>query len=384
MVKFYLGAAQGPSRARASTTPSSAWRTSRCRSSRRARGRVGDRDLEAGAARAADGAARRIRLGALLALPGDVRARRADARPRLHGVRGRSVLAASDDHGRLRRIEVTRGAQRPSVREPARGAGDARPPARRTAAARRDQPVVDPPAKDAEGSHEQALAAAHGTPPSASGSIAAPSSRPARRPPAALGGRRPRAAATPAGRRARAACSSAADALERARRARALPPRRHERRPRGRAGGRRASFRPTSSSDEVPVWDDAEQGPWRLEIGGMVRRPVRLTLAELKEPAAHRAPPRALLRRGLVGGRGANRRSLERARAPRRRVARRALRRLRVLRRRLPRELGHRQRAPRADADRLRPGRPPPRSRLRRARRASTRPSSSATSARST
>jgi DMSO/TMAO reductase YedYZ molybdopterin-dependent catalytic subunit len=36
-------------------------------------------------------------------------------------------------------------------------------------------------------------------------------------------------------------------------------------------------------SDEVPVWDEKEQGPWHLEIGGMVRRPVRLTLAELKE-----------------------------------------------------------------------------------------------------
>jgi len=36
-------------------------------------------------------------------------------------------------------------------------------------------------------------------------------------------------------------------------------------------------------SDEVPIWDEAEQGPWHLEIGGMVRRPVRLTLGELKD-----------------------------------------------------------------------------------------------------
>jgi len=36
-------------------------------------------------------------------------------------------------------------------------------------------------------------------------------------------------------------------------------------------------------SDEVPVWDEAEQGPWRLEIGGLVQRPVKLTLAELKD-----------------------------------------------------------------------------------------------------
>ena len=35
-------------------------------------------------------------------------------------------------------------------------------------------------------------------------------------------------------------------------------------------------------SDEVPVWNEAEQGTWRLEIGGLVRRPVKLTLDELK------------------------------------------------------------------------------------------------------
>lgn len=35
-------------------------------------------------------------------------------------------------------------------------------------------------------------------------------------------------------------------------------------------------------ADEVPVWDEATQGVWHLEITGMVRRPVRLTLADLK------------------------------------------------------------------------------------------------------
>jgi DMSO/TMAO reductase YedYZ molybdopterin-dependent catalytic subunit len=35
-------------------------------------------------------------------------------------------------------------------------------------------------------------------------------------------------------------------------------------------------------ADEVPVWDEAENGTWRLEIGGLVRRPVKLTLDELK------------------------------------------------------------------------------------------------------
>jgi DMSO/TMAO reductase YedYZ molybdopterin-dependent catalytic subunit len=36
-------------------------------------------------------------------------------------------------------------------------------------------------------------------------------------------------------------------------------------------------------ADEVPVWDEATQGLWHLEIGGMVRRPIRLALAELKD-----------------------------------------------------------------------------------------------------
>jgi DMSO/TMAO reductase YedYZ molybdopterin-dependent catalytic subunit len=35
-------------------------------------------------------------------------------------------------------------------------------------------------------------------------------------------------------------------------------------------------------ADEMPVWDEAVRGVWRLEVGGMVRRPLRLTLDELK------------------------------------------------------------------------------------------------------
>ena len=68
-------------------------RTSRCRRRRGRRG-VGAGDLEAGAARAAHAPPRRLRVGPLLALPGDAGARRAHVRTRLHGVRGRSVLAA--------------------------------------------------------------------------------------------------------------------------------------------------------------------------------------------------------------------------------------------------------------------------------------------------
>jgi DMSO/TMAO reductase YedYZ molybdopterin-dependent catalytic subunit len=35
-------------------------------------------------------------------------------------------------------------------------------------------------------------------------------------------------------------------------------------------------------SDEVPEWDEDERGPWHLEVGGLVRTPLRLTLDELK------------------------------------------------------------------------------------------------------
>jgi DMSO/TMAO reductase YedYZ molybdopterin-dependent catalytic subunit len=34
---------------------------------------------------------------------------------------------------------------------------------------------------------------------------------------------------------------------------------------------------------DVPVWDEAARGVWRLEVGGLVRRPARLTLPELMQ-----------------------------------------------------------------------------------------------------
>jgi DMSO/TMAO reductase YedYZ molybdopterin-dependent catalytic subunit len=34
-------------------------------------------------------------------------------------------------------------------------------------------------------------------------------------------------------------------------------------------------------SDTVPVWDAAARGPWTLEVSGLVRRPLRLTLDAL-------------------------------------------------------------------------------------------------------
>ena len=36
-------------------------------------------------------------------------------------------------------------------------------------------------------------------------------------------------------------------------------------------------------ADEVPVWDEAAQGVWHLEISGLVRQPLRLTLAALQQ-----------------------------------------------------------------------------------------------------
>lgn len=34
-------------------------------------------------------------------------------------------------------------------------------------------------------------------------------------------------------------------------------------------------------SDRVPVWDAAQRGPWVLDVGGLVRTPLRLTLDDL-------------------------------------------------------------------------------------------------------
>jgi DMSO/TMAO reductase YedYZ molybdopterin-dependent catalytic subunit len=43
-------------------------------------------------------------------------------------------------------------------------------------------------------------------------------------------------------------------------------------------------------SESVPVWHEGDDGPWHLEVGGLVRTPLRLTLDEL------RALPRVELR----------------------------------------------------------------------------------------
>ena len=54
-------------------------------------------------------------------------------------------------------------------------------------------------------------------------------------------------------------------------------------RPEARAAGSR--FPSYFISDTVPVWDTAARGPWTLEVSGLVRRPLRLTLdALLKLP----------------------------------------------------------------------------------------------------
>jgi DMSO/TMAO reductase YedYZ molybdopterin-dependent catalytic subunit len=51
-----------------------------------------------------------------------------------------------------------------------------------------------------------------------------------------------------------------------------------------------AAFPSYFISAGVPVWDEAAHGPWRLEVGGLVKTPLRLTLDELTKL------PRASLR----------------------------------------------------------------------------------------
>jgi len=42
-----------------------------------------------------------------------------------------------------------------------------------------------------------------------------------------------------------------------------------------------AAFPAYFISDTVPMWDAATQGPWRLEVSGMVAKPLTVTLAQL-------------------------------------------------------------------------------------------------------
>ena len=49
-----------------------------------------------------------------------------------------------------------------------------------------------------------------------------------------------------------------------------------------RAGAAGERFPSYFIADQVPEWDEAARGVWRLEVGGLVRRPLRLTLDELK------------------------------------------------------------------------------------------------------
>ncbi|HEU4989187.1 MAG TPA: molybdopterin-dependent oxidoreductase [Gemmatimonadaceae bacterium] len=58
---------------------------------------------------------------------------------------------------------------------------------------------------------------------------------------------------------------------------------RHTSMDRAAAGARAAgsAFPQYYVSDSVPVWDEAARGPWTLEVGGLVERPVRLDLDAL-------------------------------------------------------------------------------------------------------
>ena len=55
---------------------------------------------------------------------------------------------------------------------------------------------------------------------------------------------------------------------------------------RGRAAG--SAFPSYHISPTVPVWDAAARGPWALEVGGLVRRPLRLTMEDLRRLPATR------------------------------------------------------------------------------------------------
>ena len=74
-------------------------------------------------------------------------------------------------------------------------------------------------------------------------------------------------------------------------------------------------------SQQVPVWDDATRGAWRLEVGGMVAQAAQALARGSRGAAAHRLQARSLLRRGLDGGRDAHGRAPVRPRAARRRAA---------------------------------------------------------------
>jgi DMSO/TMAO reductase YedYZ molybdopterin-dependent catalytic subunit len=51
--------------------------------------------------------------------------------------------------------------------------------------------------------------------------------------------------------------------------------------PRGSAKLAGSRFPSYFISDSVPVWNEAARGPWTLEIGGMVKTPLKLTLSDL-------------------------------------------------------------------------------------------------------
>ena len=123
-----------------------------------------------------------------------------------------------------------------------------------------------------------------------------------------------------------------------------------DRSPVRRASSRATRFRRTSSPSTVPVWDEARAGRVALEVGGLVKTPLRS-----RSPISRKLPrvgnARPLLRRGMDGGRrrgpacGVSELARLAGVQPDARV-----RRLPVVRRRLPRELGHRERDASADA----------------------------------
>src|SRR5205085_4060850 len=176
-----------------------------------------------------------------LAFLGDALACDPYDRPRVHGLCGRSVLDSRDDYWPISRGPLARSSQRAAVRSPA-------------AARRMSDPRLSHPAERIGIDRRRFLAASGG----ALGAMVL----------AACDSMGPRSATS-----LLKFAERKNETLERAlfrHTAMDVPP----------SGATAAGSRFPSYfiPDEVPVWDDATRGAWRLALGGMVSKPLQLSL----------------------------------------------------------------------------------------------------------
>ena len=225
------------------------------------------------------------------------------ARPRVHGVRGRSVFAARDDHGPLRRGEVAASARnaRPFVNLLAAPPRAEPPPRKRSRASEPRSGCRRRHLAEGIGIDRRAFLAAGLR---AGGAVAA----------LALAG-----CDSKGPRGAQASCAPPNDGTNASSAALFRP---HARcnvpSPAPRAAGLQLSgvfhlaARCRSGTKRSAASGGSRSAAWST-------RPLRLTLDELKALPRTEAAAGTLLRRRLDGRRGAHRRALSRARAPRRR-----------------------------------------------------------------